>query len=162
ARKGIFIDIFPLDRIPLDTGQQREQMTKFQLLNTRILFQLRYHLVDNPLRKLQSPLSPEQLADVKALKAQRQALMTTYQGDTSLRQVKNLASQYAYNKEVYTVAEVSDLTPMPFEHLTVQVPKMYSSILTRMYGDYMTLPPENQRTEKHLEKVIMDNQVFTQ
>ncbi|HJE87302.1 LicD family protein [Levilactobacillus brevis] len=162
ARKGIFIDIFPLDRIPLDTSLQREQMTKFQLLNTRILFQLRYHLVDNPLRKLQSPLSAEQLGDVKALKAERQALMTTYQADTSLLQVKNLASQYAYNKEVFTVAEVSDLTPMPFEHLTVQVPRMYASILTGMYGDYMTLPPKNQRTEKHLDKVIMDNQVFTE
>lgn len=124
ARKGIFIDIFPLDRIPLDIGLQREQLTKFQVLNTRILFQLRYHLVDNPLRKLQSPLSPEQLADVKALKAERQALMTQYQGDETLLQVKNLASQYSYNKEVFTVAEVTDLTLMPFERLTVAVPKL--------------------------------------
>lgn len=161
ARKGIFIDIFPLDRIPLDTSLQREQMAKFQLLNTRILFQLRYHLVDNPLRKLQSPLSPEQLAETNALKTERDSVMTQYQADPSLLQVKNLASQYGYMKEVFPVAELSDLTPVPFEHLTVQVPTTYAIILTRMYGDYMALPPENQRTEKHLERVIMDNQVFT-
>lgn len=145
----------------MDTSLQREQMAKFQLLNTRILFQLRYHLVDNPLRKLQSPLSPEQLAETNALKTERDSVMTQYQADPSLLQVKNLASQYGYMKEVFPVAELSDLTPVPFEHLTVQVPTTYAIILTRMYGDYMALPPENQRTEKHLERVIMDNQVFT-
>ncbi|QCZ43108.1 LicD family protein [Levilactobacillus brevis] len=161
ARKGIFIDIFPLDRIPQDTSAQQKQSTKFQLLNTRILLQLRYHLVDNPLRKLQSPLSSEQLTSVNALKAERQAVMTQYQSEIPLPQVKNLASQYAYAKEVFTVAELSDLTTVPFEHLQVQVPRNYATILTRMYGDYLALPPENQRTEKHLERVIMDNQVFT-
>lgn len=161
ARKGIFIDIFPLDRIPTDPGAQREQLGKFQLLNTRILLQLRYHLVDNPLRKLQSPLTDEQLASVNDLKEQREAVMTQYQDDDQLPQVKNLASQYAYDKEIYSVAELTDLTKVQFDKIIVQVPRKYDKILTRLYGDYMVLPPENQRTEKHLERVIMDNQVFT-
>lgn len=161
ARKGIFIDVFPLDRIPTDVTAQREQLGKFQLLNTRILLQLRYHLVDNPLRKLQSPLKPEQLAAVADLKAQREVVMTQYQSDDALLQVKNLASQYAYEKEIYQVSELSDLINVPFEQLTVQVPKNYDDILTRLYGDYRQLPPENQQTEKHLELVIMDNQLFT-
>ncbi|WP_367295212.1 phosphorylcholine transferase LicD [Levilactobacillus yonginensis] len=161
ARKGIFIDIFPLDRIPDDLTAQREQLTKFQILNTRLLFQLRYHLVDNPLRKLQNPLNVDQLAEAHSLKAERQAVMTQYQSQSQLTQVKNLASQYSYTKEVLTVAEVTNLTTVPFEHLTVQVPADYANILTRMYGNYLQLPPENQRTEKHLERVIMDNQVFT-
>ncbi|WP_125583368.1 LicD family protein [Levilactobacillus cerevisiae] len=161
ARKGIFIDIFPLDRIPDDEVAQREQLTKFQLLNTRILLQLRYHLVDNPLRKLQSPLKPEQVTAVNALKAQRETDMTQYQADDSLSQVKNLASQYAYEKEIYSVTELTDLIDVPFEQLTVQAPKNYAKILERLYGDYRQLPPENQRTEKHLDLVIMDNQLFT-
>ena len=161
ARKGIFIDIFPLDRIPTDVTAQREQLGKFQLLNTRILLQLRYHLVDNPLRKLQSPLKPEQVTAVNELKAQREAVMTQYQDDETLPQVKNLASQYAYDKEIYSVAELTDLTPVPFEQLTVQVPTQYDTILMRLYGDYHQLPPENQQTEKHLDLVIMDNQLFT-
>ncbi|TGD19562.1 LicD family protein [Levilactobacillus suantsaiihabitans] len=161
ARKGIFIDIFPLDRIPLETGAQREQLGKFQLLNTRLLLQLRYHLVDNPLRKLQSPLTGQQIAAATDLKNQREAVMTQYQDDVQLPQVKNLASQYAYDKEIYDVKELTDLIPVPFEQLTVQVPRNYDKILQRLYGDYLTLPPESQRTEKHLERVIMDNQVFT-
>ncbi|KRL48320.1 LPS biosynthesis protein [Levilactobacillus spicheri DSM 15429] len=161
ARKGIFIDIFPLDRIPVEPAQQREQMTKFQWYNTRILLQLRYHLVNTPLQKFQSPLGADQLADVQALKDQRHAVMTAYLSQPNLTQVKNLASQYSYNKEVFSLRQVTDLTPVPFEGLTVQVPTDYATILTEMYGDYLALPPKNQRTEKHLDKLIMDNQVFT-
>ena len=39
--------------------------------------------------------------------------MTQYQSEITLPQVKNLASQYAYAKEVFTVAELSDLTTVP-------------------------------------------------
>jgi len=161
ARKGLFIDIFPLDRIPTDTTLQREQMTKFQWLNTRILLQLRYHLVSTPLQKLQSPLDADQLADVADLKQQRDTVMTRYQDHVGLTQVKNLASQYSYNKEVLDLKQVTNLTTVPFERLNVQVPADYATILTTLYGDYAALPPKNQRTEKHLEKLIMDNQVFT-
>lgn len=161
ARKGVFIDIFPLDRIPEEPAQQREQLAKFQWYNTRILLQLRYHLVSNPLMKLQSPLGADQLADVQALKAARDTVMTQYQARTDLPHVKNLASQYAYDKEVFTVDQVSQLTTVPFENLTVQVPADYATILTTMYGDYHALPPKTQRTEKHLDRLIMDNQVFT-
>lgn len=162
ARKGVFIDIFPLDRIPEDTTQQKEQLAKFQWYNTRILLQLRYHLVNNPLTKLQSPLDDRQLADNQALKDARDAIMTQYQANSELPRVKNLASQYAYAKEAFDVTQVSDLTTVPFESLQVQVPRDYATILTELYGDYMKLPPKAQRTEKHLERLIMDNQVFTE
>lgn len=161
ARKGVFIDIFPLDRIPEDTTQQREQVTKFQWYNTRILLQLRYHLVNTPFQKFQSPLGSEQLADIAQLKQARHAVMTQYQADDTLTNVKNLASQYSYNKEVFSLRQVTELTTVPFERLSVQVPTDYATILTEMYGDYLALPPKSQRTEKHLEKLIMDNQVFT-
>lgn len=161
ARKGVFIDIFPLDRIPDDPALQREQITRFQWLNTRLLLQLRYHLVSTPLRKLQPPLDSDQLADAQRLKAQREAIMTDYQLDQRFTHVKNLSSQYGYDKEVLSVEQVTQLTSVRFEHLWLQAPRDYDTILTDMYGDYRQLPPENQRTEKHLDRLIMDNQVFT-
>lgn len=121
---------------------------------------MRYHLVDTPLRKFQSDLTPEQLAEVAALKVERNAVMTQYQTTASI-QFKNLASQYSYDKEIYSISELTDLTSVPFEQLMLKIPKDYDNILTRMYGDYRVLPPENQQTEKHLDRLIMDNQVFT-
>lgn len=38
---------------------------------------------------------------------------------------------------------------MPFENLMVKVPVNYDTILRKYYGDYMELPPENQRVSAH-------------
>ena len=47
----------------------------------------------------------------------------------------------------WEVAE-GDLFPSvsaPFGDIEVQLPNNYEAILTRGYGDYMELPPENKR-----------------
>lgn len=41
--------------------------------------------------------------------------------------------------------EIAEYIQLPFEDITVNVPKGYDAILTRSYGDYMQLPPENER-----------------
>ena len=35
--------------------------------------------------------------------------------------------------------------PAPFENLEAKIPAEYDKILTEIYGDYMTPPPENKR-----------------
>ncbi len=39
--------------------------------------------------------------------------------------------------------------PMEFEHLTLQAPQGYEAYLKSIYGDYMTLPPEEKRVSNH-------------
>ena len=41
--------------------------------------------------------------------------------------------------------ELKTLIEMPFEDIVVKVPVGYNQILKRNYGDYMRLPPENER-----------------
>lgn len=41
------------------------------------------------------------------------------------------------------------------------IPADYDTILTRLYGNYLQQPPVKQRTEKHISKLIMDNQTFS-
>ena len=60
-----------------------------------------------------------------------------------------------------TTNEALNLISVPFEKITVRVPTNYDAILTRLYGNYHQLPPVRQRTEKHISKLIMDNQLFT-
>ena len=38
---------------------------------------------------------------------------------------------------------------MKFEDMMVTIPKNYNYILTRIYGDYMQLPPKNKRVSRH-------------
>jgi lipopolysaccharide cholinephosphotransferase len=39
----------------------------------------------------------------------------------------------------------NELTELPFETVLFPVPKMYHEYLTSFYGDYMRIPPENER-----------------
>lgn len=159
ARKGVFIDIFPFDRIPDDPSQRRSQITRFKVLDSRIIVKTGYRLIDSPLRRHRTDPDSDKIEDLNQLKHRRENTMRLYEHD-HFNFYKNLASQYSYDREILSGTEISNLTKVPFEYLQVNVPTAYDSILTRMYGDYMTPPPENQRTEKHINRLIMDNQVF--
>ena len=37
------------------------------------------------------------------------------------------------------------LVKMPFEDMEVYMPKEYDRYLTRLFGDYMTMPPKEKR-----------------
>ena len=160
ARKGIFLDIFPLDKIPDSPARQRRQIVDIRRLDSRIYLKLRYNVIDNPIRKFQNPLSEEQVESADDFKEQREAIMKMYNSKPALVNVKNLASQYSYEKEILKVDQVNDIVDLPFEDTRIRVPADYQSILTRIYEDYMELPPENARTEKHIVRLITDNQEF--
>lgn len=52
------------------------------------------------MRKFQNPLSDEQLVTSEDFKKQRDDIMTMYNDKPALMNVKNLASQYGYDKEI--------------------------------------------------------------
>ncbi|MFC6181133.1 LicD family protein [Lactiplantibacillus daowaiensis] len=156
AFKGVFVDIFPFDKIPADEELRRSQMMHFKLEDAAILLRLNYNFVKTPLRNLITKKTPQQLADVNDHKQQREDYMRLYE-NSDARTYKNLASQYDYDKEILSDDELTELQLAPFETIQVKIPAAYDAILTRMYGDYMQLPPENQRVEKHLNKLIINN-----
>ncbi len=53
----------------------------------------------------------------------------------------------AMPKEVY-----GEGTPLQFEDITAMVPSQYDKYLTLLFNDYMTLPPESERTGHHHNK----------
>lgn len=53
----------------------------------------------------------------------------------------------------YDITLFDDVVSLPFENMMLDVPKGVDGYLTACYGDYMKLPPENQREPKHLEVV---------
>ncbi len=53
----------------------------------------------------------------------------------------------AMKKEIFT-----EFVQVPFEDIMVSVPKDYDSYLKNLFGDYMKLPPENQRVGHHHDK----------
>ena len=57
--------------------------------------------------------------------------------------------RYHFFGELYLRSDFAETTTGTFEDLEVRIPKGWDSYLTHMYGDYMALPPEEDR-EQHL------------
>lgn len=62
----------------------------------------------------------------------------------------NWASPYEIGKERVENPEKVKFTT--FEHRSLPIPAEYSIYLSRMYGDFMTLPPDKQRQGHHVKK----------
>ena len=60
-----------------------------------------------------------------------------------------LAGAYSYKKETHLRETVSEYDFLEFEGKKYKVPKNYDLFLKEQYGDYMQLPPENERINKH-------------
>lgn len=85
-----------------------------------------------------------------------------------LKKLKEIGSKFAFEKSNNVVAfpteygkkeimpkEVyGDGIMVPFENIQARIPQKYDEYLTRLYGDYKQLPPESERTGKHLITVI--------
>lgn len=162
ARKGVFLDIFPLDQIPNSTSQLKKQISDIKRLDSRLLLKLHYNVIDTPMRHLISDLSTEQRQTVLELKKRRLALMQQYNSDDVLANTKfkNMASQYSYDKEIMTYHQITNTELVPFEDMLLTVSSDYNNILINLYGDYMALPPENQQSAKHISHLITNNQEF--
>jgi hypothetical protein len=56
---------------------------------------------------------------------------------------------YRYKKKY-----CDDLIELEFEGFNFYAPKDYKLVLKDLYGDFMTPPPNNQRTFRHHNKII--------
>ncbi len=56
-------------------------------------------------------------------------------------------------KNVFRKSDFQDIMPVAFEDTELYVVKNYDSLLKAFYGDYMQLPPENERVGHHFYKI---------
>ena len=52
--------------------------------------------------------------------------------------------------------EIADLVYLKFEHLHVPAPAKYHDVLSRIYGDYLKLPPVQARGRWHQDQILFD------
>lgn len=60
---------------------------------------------------------------------------------------------------VFSEADIFPLKKMAFETITVNVMNHYDKVLTDQYGDYMTLPPEEQRFNHCPEVLVFGDEI---
>ncbi len=145
--KGIFVDIFPFDRVPEKKLHQKKQMIDVMLYN---LFVREYAPMNNGKllqlgSKLILKLSRKNKLPLKAKKYLKK--ICKYNKNTNLK----LADMSVINtmRMHYDKKLLEKIVDIKFEDTYVKVLEDYNSFLKIRYGDYMKLPPEEQQTWYH-------------
>lgn len=149
-QQGIFIDVFVVDRLATSSWRRRYQ----KFLAKKILRLLGpkycalrlghhanfYHIL--------SKIFPKNLLEnqLKRLIQQTNAKPGPYLG----------CGYDCVNTSLLRYDDIYPLKRARFESGEFNIANKAEVILTQLYGDYMTLPPENQRVMKHCQELIPD------
>jgi lipopolysaccharide cholinephosphotransferase len=150
GHKGISIDIFPFDNVPAGL---REYPWKLQLIIWKRLLR---HKTGYTIRRLSVPLlladlpirAAARLISIERAKRRFQRLITRFKNEPSDR-VLAVGGAYDFKRDMLKTTWLSDLTRRQFEGRSFLCPTQIDEYLAHMYGDFMTLPPVEQRHNKH-------------
>lgn len=151
SENGIYIDVFPFDYAPEDPQQQRLHARE---LNN--LFRMKMMKSGNKPWMEKDKVNWKKrlgyfLYQLKAIRWSQEQLIKAYDDlaksipeGTLLCRQRGLTRLDLYEKEWY-----DNLTDYPFERDRFPGPRDYDRVLSAQFGDYMTLPPQEQREDRH-------------
>lgn len=159
--KGIYIDIFPLDKVPVEKAKQNKDKKLLSLID-KIKYRKAGYVYSNGLfywkrilkfliRLLLYPIT------LNWLQKKREQIMTKYANEeTNL--VCSTASHYGYDKQVMERSIYGNPILLQFEDGMFFAPEKWDEYLTRLFGDYMTPPPfkEREALVNAYKKIIFD------
>lgn len=151
---GVKIDVFPIDKVASKLEDYVRDMKMVERLNL-IMYVKRLENFWNHKKRLKD------FVKIGILKIISCCFPYSY----LQRKIKSIAvnesnidSEYVdnavfniYSRKItrFKKTVMEDYINMPFEGQSFSVVKDYDSVLRKMYGDYMQLPPENQRVPHH-------------
>ncbi len=146
--EGIYIDIFPLDKVPEDVTLQEKQLKKIKKYrkiktlkknarNQKGFLGLKW-LAHDLICLALKPFS------FRYLNKKQDEIMQRY-NDSESNLVASMASHYSYKKQVMPQEVYGTPIELYFEDRTYYAPADTEYYLKRIYGDYMKLPPEESR-----------------
>lgn len=148
---GIFIDIFPFDSTPAEPKLRRRQARQMRLCRKILLVRCGFSLGEgSALKKLVYGTLKllSRVRSVEGWKKKADAIQTRYNHLDTVT-VTNMGGSYSYERESHPRAQLEKTVLHPFEQGQYRIPEGYDDLLRRCYGDYMQLPPEDQRVGIH-------------
>ena len=159
---GIYIDVFPMDKVKPYTQKGKRHFRRVRVLYAIITSSVweRVKCASTAPKKIMRALLYCLLKIVpKAYFDKRlQNTLTSFEGEQTefvshLSNGDNLPLRCLQREK-----EFLKLIDMEFEGCFFPVPANYDEVLTRHYGDYMQLPPEEARCPSHGVKKVVINQ----
>ena len=153
---GLYIDIYPLDFAP-EKEEERSALAKKLLHLFRVKLMKSHY---TPWKEEEKTIWFKRIGylayQAAALFTSQEKLIKTY--EDALYAVKDsdilyeqsaLPIVYYYDRAFY-----GETAMYPFEDTCFPGPKDYDMVLSSLYGDYMQLPPEDKRENRHQIKIL--------
>jgi len=156
AAMGIFVDVFPLDGLPKSIDKTKHFYKKIKIFHVlrnssirkRLKEDEKYHIVKKIMGPIAKIIGVYRIAKYIDRIAQKRAY------DES--EYVGVAILYHYmEKEHFKRSAFQNVIYLPFEDIELPVPVGYDHYLSSLYGDYMKLPPENQRNSNHHMRILL-------
>lgn len=152
---GVFIDVFPLYNLPEDENElkefEKELRNKEKVLFRNYGFE-KYYYDKNIVRKLIKAIVyfPEHIMLKNSFEKVMKDIIRTMERYEEIETnaigsiIPPCSIKNAMRKEVYV-----DSTEFEFEGMMIKAPIGYEEYLKKVFGNYMELPPEEERISVH-------------
>lgn len=145
AHNELFIDIFPLDRVPDDVGKRTTQRRNVERIKRVIGYKFSSrastrlkHIIKRMRQILLMPIT------YHSLNMRFNGFACRYNGQEA-RCLCSMASKYDYDEQAMTREVYGKPQEMQFEGHSFLGPERPDEYLKQAYGAYMELPPEEKR-----------------
>lgn len=145
---GLYIDVFPIYPVPDEPKEQLRMEKKIKANYKHLTWSSRKVVFPKGMKHLlkkfiyELAFIPYRLIGIDYYLEQHDRLISEYVGANTNTVCSNVILDHFafFDKSVY-----ENTTVVPFESIKARIPVEYDVILKKMYGDYMTLPPEDKR-----------------
>lgn len=147
---GIFVDIFPIDKIPVDNKEKNKFLKKVKILHKIYKIRIYDKQISNSKIKLVVKniiANLFQRISVNKLVNKLEVLATKYKNED----IDNYGIVYdvIYKKNTYPKSFYNNVHYTKFEDSQILIIDNYNEYLKKIFGDYMVLPPEDARKTNH-------------
>ncbi len=147
----IYIDVFPYDNAPDSKFLRKIHYLKTYIMRKILLLRCNFDLSGERTGRKILYGTLKFLSRIRSLEGWKKTytrVQRQYNKKTT-EKVVNLGGAYSYDRESVHRVHVEKTIPHTFEGKTFEIPEGYDAFLRNCYGDYMQLPPEEQRVGKH-------------
>ncbi len=145
---GLWLDVFCFDYLFEDDNQQNKLLKEREKQRIRFFLLTAGNAVDPRVKRIMPFIKVARvflrLAGKTPEDALRQIWELSFRGPERSTRVGNIA-WCTGESDRYEAEWYQQLVRVPFESLELPIPQDYVHVLQAQYGDYMKLPPEDQR-----------------
>ena len=153
--QGIYVDVFPFDHFPAEEKQQKKQGKQLTALRAMIRNKAGYATWVKDGKTDYVKLAKNIPFKLASIFFSRPYLIKKYESVAERYNSEDTEVYYTfgisrYGKWRLPVEAIRKTVLLPFEDALVPCPEGYDQYLRLLYGDYLELPPEEERENRHL------------